>query len=93
MKSITRKEIEKSVKRAYKDVAEAVRRCRGSYYQLMMDVSDAKIWGDFFVSENSWSVYHDSDIVYLSYNLNGDILSGYIEDAIQKLQEAGWEII
>lgn len=36
---------------------------RGCRYDIFYDPDDGSVWAKFFVSENSWSVYHDQNIV------------------------------
>lgn len=94
MRKISRKEIEKKVRKEYKLARKFCQGDRRSYYKMMIDVGDGDIWSDVFISTNDWKQYKSSTIMQLSadgYYVK-EIEREYIEDAIRELKEAGWEI-
>lgn len=98
MKTIKTKEIESKVKETYKEVLEW---CNSGYNRncdMMIDTENARIWANFFMDEFTWKVYDSDSIHRLSYSwipfaTDAEKEQGYIDDAIQQLQEAGWTIV
>lgn len=94
MKKIRREEIEKQVKKEFKEARRWCDQDSCRYYKMMIDTDDGNIWSDTFLSENEWKVYHKEAVTEL------DTIPGYVremeisytEDAVQKMRAAGWEI-
>lgn len=94
MKVIARGKIERTVKKEYKAARDFVGNHYGRYSKMMIDVSSGKIWSDVFLNEGDYKIYHSDSIMGLQYlpGLVSDTENAYIDDAIRKLREAGWEI-
>lgn len=94
MRKISRKEIEKRVKKEFKVARRWCDQGLYRYYKMMIDTDDAEIWSDVFLSENDWKEYHKDSIVSLDseFGYVREMEISYTEDAIQKLKESGWEI-
>ncbi|MCD2493650.1 hypothetical protein LQE92_13645 [Lacrimispora sp. NSJ-141] len=93
-KKISKKAIAKVVKKGYKAGREWCQHGHGRYHKMMLDTRDGDIWSDEFLSTNDWKEYHSNSIVTLNA-MRGyvkDMEAEYIDDAVQKLKEAGWEI-
>ena len=65
---------------------------------MMIDLEDGEIWSDVFLDEWTRKIYHSSSVQHLSYggipfSTAAEKEQGYIDDAIQQLQEAGWTIM
>lgn len=91
MKIISRNEIVNEIKGL---VAEGKDWCSYDhfrYYKIMLDTDDGDIWIDVFLSTNEWEEYH-SNAIHSLQSLSFDRVSGYIDDAIDKLKTAGWTI-
>lgn len=96
MKKIQSREIEKQVKKEYAAARDWCSYDHFRYYKMTIDTSDGDIWSDVFLSENEWKVYHSKTIMSLDIYYYGTVKereSAYIEDAIDKLKQAGWEIV
>lgn len=95
MKKISRKSIEKMVKKEYREAYEWCSYSPFRYAKMMIDTSDGDIWADVFLNENEWKRYHSNTIISLGHisRYIRDAEAGYIEDAIEKLQDAGWIIM
>ena len=86
--------IRKNYNEALKFVKDDYRR----YCALMLDVTDCEIWADAFTDVNSYNDYHSKDIVKLlnidCYLCDHEDFKRYtIEEAINKLNESGWEVL
>lgn len=95
MKTIKRKEIEKVIKKEYRDARLWCRSDDRRYYRLMIDVADGEIWCDAFLSCESWKVYHSETIQRLSWDEGTTVAereAEYAADAIRLLEAAGWTI-
>ena len=92
MKEISKKEIEKAIKEEYRMARKFVSGHYGRYYTMMLDLESGEIWSDVFLDEGSFKVYHDENIVSLQYypGYIYETEAGYVEDAVKKLEEAGW---
>ena len=97
MNKVERKTIVKTINREY---IEARQWCRIGYlhtFCLMIDVSDARIWTDLFLDENSYKIYHSETIHHLSpgthYQTVEERIENMVKEAIQLLEESGWCII
>lgn len=91
MKKISKEKIKNEVKNAFEVGKDWCSYDPFRCYNIMIDTDDAAIWLDVFLNENDWKVYHSDTIQSLNY-LPLYTESGYIDDAIQKLKEAGWTI-
>lgn len=95
-KVIDRKIIERKVKKAFKEGRDWCRHDFGRYFKIMIDVDDAEIWSDVFLSVNSWKEYHSDTVKYLQCDtpssLVKDMEKTYIENAITQLEHAGWTV-
>lgn len=92
MKKIQRREIEKQVKEEYAAARDWCSYDHFRSYKMMIDTSDGDIWSDVFLSENEWKVYHSETIMSLDDYYYGTVKQrelAYIEDAINKLKQAG----
>lgn len=95
MKKISKKTIEKQVRKEYAAARDWCSYDHFRYYKMMIDTSDGEIWSDVFLSTNEWKVYHSETIMSLEDYYCGTVEereAEYIEDAIDKLKQAGWEI-
>ena len=94
MKEIKRSEIEKQVKKEYKEGRDWCRHDWGRYCRMMIDTDDAGIWVDVFLDVNSWKEYHSDTIHQLTTVLGyvKDREEGYIDNAVELLTAAGWTI-
>ena len=95
MKKISRKAIAKVVKEEYKAARKWCDQDWRRYYKMMLDTSDGEIWSDVFLDVNEWKQYHSKSIRSLDCGYGHYVKEkeiGYIDDAIRKLEEAGWEI-
>lgn len=95
---ISRKKIEESVEREFKSAREWCEGDFGRCYAMMIDLEDGEIWSDVFLDEWTRKIYHSSYVQHLSYGgipfaTASEKEQGYIDDAIQQLQEAGWTIV
>lgn len=97
MKEISRAQIEKKIKKEYKEARDFVNQDAFSRrYKMMIDLEDGEIWSDTFLTENDWNVYHSdyiSDIEARYYGSVKEKEQAYIEEAIDMLKEVGWTII
>lgn len=91
MKEISREKIEQQVREELKE-ARAFCSCgHGRYYVMMVDLSDGSIWSDCFLDCENWKEYHSENIVRLSSNgMLDNVISAYVDDAVDKLTTAGW---
>lgn len=94
MGKIKRIAIEKQIKEEYKEARRWCNLDSGHYYQMMIDTEDGEIWSDCFISTNDWKQYHSDTITSLDAmpGYVKEVETEYIEDAVNKLQAAGWEI-
>lgn len=97
MKTISRYEIETNVKREFQSACEWCDGDFGRTYAMMIDLDDGEIWSDIFLNIWDRKIYHSDDVVHLSYGeipfaTAAEKEQGYIDNAIQQLQEAGWTI-
>lgn len=94
MKTISKKSIVKKVRKEYEEAREWCDYDPFRYAKIMIDTSDGDIWADVFLNENEWKRYHSNTIMALDhiYGSVKDREARYIEDAISKLQAAGWSI-
>ena len=87
MKKISKKAIEKQVRKEHKIAHQWCKNIRGCYYKMMLDTHDGEILSDVFLTGNDWKEYHSDSIKYLDCEI------GYVDDAIRYLKEAGWEVV
>lgn len=94
MKKIEKSQIEKQVRKEYKEARQWCKQDYGRYYKMMIDIDDGQIWSDTFLTTNDWNEYHSESITSLETvpGYAQEIELGYVEDAVRKLQAAGWEI-
>lgn len=96
MKEISREKIKKEICKEYKEARKFCRIVHGGTYQMMIDTDDACIWNDTFIDSNSWNEYHSKTITRLSCGGFCSSVSekenDYVNDAIRKLNDAGWTI-
>ena len=94
MREVPKIKITKAVKKAFEEARDWCRVGYNNYYAMRIDVSTAEIWVDLLF-ESNWKSYRDSDIHRLETTglLLEDIENGYVNDAIKKLTEAGWNVI
>ncbi|MBU9724505.1 hypothetical protein [Diplocloster modestus] len=88
MKKTSIKKLSRKIEREY---AVAIRFCKldtGAYYTMMIDTDDADVWSDTFISSNDWREYRSPTIYKLETAYSAE---EYLDEAIELLQEAGWE--
>lgn len=97
-KKIKRTELEKAIRKAYKEGRKWNRLGNRFCYCIMIDTNDADIWCDCFLNENEWKRYHSSTISVLRWRdycdgyTTADVERAYLTDAIRTLADAGWII-
>lgn len=89
MKEISRKALEKTLRKEYQDAFRFCRRCPGAVSAMMIDTDDAEIWCDVFLSCNNWKEYHSPTIKKLETAYS---VLEYLDEAVDLLKEAGWTI-
>lgn len=95
MKTIKKKEIERAIRKEYKEARQWCRPDNRRCYALMIDTEDGDIWSDVFASCESWRVYRADTIHRLSWCEGVTVAereAEYVADAIRLLKAAGWEI-
>ena len=94
MKEINKKEIEQKIRSEYEAARNFCNGDYGRYHTMMINVSTGDIWSDLFLSQENYKVYLDDDVMRLDYvpGYASETEEGYINDAIRKLEEAGWTI-
>ena len=84
-----------TIKQERKEAFEFCRGGHGRYYKMMINLEDAQIWSDVFLSVNNWKEYH-SDAVHQLENVCRlyveELEDAYVSDAIRLLSDAGWTI-
>lgn len=96
---IKRTVIQKAVEKAYREGHKWARLDQGHTYTIMIDISNGDIWVDTFIDCNSWKEYRSETIQGLSFSRGGlkdytseSIEAGYVADAVELLENSGWEI-
>ncbi len=94
MKEINKKEIEQKIRSEYESAIDFCRGDFGRYYVMMVNVFTGNIWSDLFLNSEAHKIYHDEDVIQLEYvpGYASETEEGYINDAIRKLEKAGWTI-
>ena len=61
----------------------------------MINVFTGDIWSNLYLDTEHYKVYEDEDIFKLQYipGLVEDTEKAFIEDAIEKFEDAGWTIV
>lgn len=92
---IEKKVLMQSIQKEFKDARDWCKQGYGHCYMLRIDTSNAHIWANLYLSENDWTVYHSDTIMQLdaSRDCATAMVQSYLEDAVQKLMIAGWQII
>lgn len=94
MKEISKSIIKKTVKKKFEEAKDWCKLRHNNYYVMRIDIETGEIWVDLLF-ESNWKSYGDSDIRRLETTglLLEDMENGYVNDAIKKLTEAGWNVI
>lgn len=90
----SKNELAATIRKEFEAGRDWCRKDRGRYYVMRIDVSDASIWSDVFISENDWKEYKSDTIMKLEAipDTVKEMEKEYLSDAIHKLKKAGWEI-
>lgn len=91
----SKKELAATINKEFEDGRNWCHNSRGRYYVMRIDVSNASIWSDTFISETDWKEYKSDTIMKLDAvpDTVKEMEKEYLSDAICKLKNAGWEIV
>lgn len=95
MKEISRKQIEKTIKEEYAEARKFIDGGLNRYCEIAINVFTGDIWSNLYLDTEHYKIYKDEDVFTLRYlpGLVKDTEEVFIEDAIEKLQNAGWTIV